>query len=169
MSMADDGKLEAAQAPPPRQLSALHFILVLAVLTLAAAGVGFLSGQQIVAGSQAPAAGNAAQHAGYLGERQRLESAKLRPLTPIVTNLAEAPPVWIRLEASLVFDEVPADAEALMARISEDIVGFLRTLSLKQIEGATGFQYLSEDLNERVRARSDGAVRELIIQGLIVE
>ena len=63
----------------------------------------------------------------------------------------------------------PPDADALTARIQEDVVGYLRTVSLKQIEGATGFQYLSEDLNERVRARSDGVVRELIIQGLIVE
>jgi flagellar FliL protein len=77
--------------------------------------------------------------------------------------------VWIRLEASLVFDTIPVDAETLSARISEDIVGFLRTVSMKQIEGATGFQNLSEDLNERVRVRSNGRVRELIIQGLIVE
>ncbi|MCK9911084.1 flagellar basal body-associated FliL family protein, partial [Microbacteriaceae bacterium K1510] len=97
----------------------------------------------------------------------RMESAKLRPLAPIVTNLADSKTVWIRLEASLVFQEIPEDADGLSARITEDIVGYLRTVSVKQIEGAAGFQYLSEDLNERARARSDGLVQEIIIQGLI--
>lgn len=147
----------------------MTFMLIVVVLTLVAAAVGFLGGQQILSGMQATPDAAPAQHAGYLGERQRMESAKLRPLAPIVTNLAEATPVWIRIEAALVFDEIPKDADELAARISEDILGYLRTLSMKQIEGATGFQYLSEDLNERVRARSDGVVRELIIQGLIVE
>jgi flagellar FliL protein len=168
MSIVDDGRIDVAAAPP-RQLSTLHFILIVAALTLAACGVGFLIGHQILSAVERGARPAPAQHAGYLGERQRLESNKLRPLAPIATNLAESPPVWIRLEASLVFDEVPADADALSARITEDIVGFLRTVSVKQLEGASGFQYLSEDLNERVRARSDGAVRELIIQGLIIE
>ncbi|MET0220523.1 MAG: flagellar basal body-associated FliL family protein [Tardiphaga sp.] len=168
MAIAEDGRLD--QAPPqPRAMSTMHFMLVVAGLTLAAAGVGFLIGLQILTAADGGAHPAAAQHAGYLGERQRLESSKLRPLAPIATNLADSPPVWIRLEASLVFDEVPADADALSARITEDIVGFLRTVSMKQIEGASGFQYLSEDLSERVRARSDGAVRELIIQGLIIE
>jgi flagellar protein FliL len=168
MAVADDGRLEGAPAAP-RQLSMMHFILIVAALTLAAAGVGFLIGQQILSAVDGAARPAPTQHAGYLGERQRLESSKLRPLAPIATNLAESPPVWIRIEASLVFDEVPADADALSARITEDIVGYLRTVSVKQLEGASGFQYLSEDLNERVRARSDGAVRELIIQGLIIE
>lgn len=168
MTMADDGRMEASP-PPPRQLSILQFLLIVAVLTLAAAAVGFFSGRQLLASATGGARNEPAQHAGYLGERQRMESTKLRPLAPIVTNLAEGASVWIRIEASLVFDEVPPDADALAARIQEDVVGYLRTVSLKQIEGATGFQYLSEDLNERARARSDGLVRELIIQGLIVE
>jgi flagellar FliL protein len=169
MSMADDVRLDAGQAQA-RQPSMTTFMLIVAGLTLAAAAIGFFAGQMILSGLQGSARTDPAQHAGYLGERQRLESAKLRPLPPIVTNLADAAnPVWIRLEASLVFDEVPGNVEELSARISEDILSFLRTVSMKQLEGAAGFQYLSEDLNERVRARSDGVVRELIIQGLIVE
>jgi flagellar FliL protein len=48
-------------------------------------------------------------------------------------------------------------------------MAFLRTVPLAQIEGANGFQHLREDLNDRVRARSGGNVRELIIQSMIVE
>lgn len=168
MTMAEDGRADAASAPP-RQLSVMHFILIVAALTLAAGGVGFLSGLQILSSAQDSARSKGAAPAEMHGGPPRVESAKLKPLAPIVANLAESSPVWIRLEASLVFDDIPVDAETLSARISEDIVGFLRTVSMKQIEGATGFQNLSEDLNERVRVRSNGRVRELIIQGLIVE
>ncbi len=57
----------------------------------------------------------------------------------------------------------------LAATITEDIVAYLRTVSLAQIEGASGFQHLREDLNDRARVRSGGKVRELIIHTLIVE
>ncbi len=147
----------------------LHFILIVAALTLAAVGIGFLCGLQILSSAQDSVRSQGGEPAAVHGEVQHVESAQLRPLAPITTNLAESPPVWIRIEASLVFDAIPEDAEVLAARISEDIVGFLRTVSLRQIEGATGFQNLSEDLNERARVRSNGRVRELIIQGLIVE
>lgn len=169
MTVADDARVGEAGQAAPKQLSTLQFILIVTVLTVAAAAVGFLIGRQILSSARDPGGNSAVQHAGYLGERQRMESAKLRPLAPIVTNLADSTPVWIRLEASLVFQEIPEDADGLSARITEDIVGYLRTVSVKQIEGAAGFQYLSEDLNERARARSDGLVQEIIIQGLIVE
>jgi flagellar FliL protein len=42
-------------------------------------------------------------------------------------------------------------------------------VQLGQIEGASGFQNLREDLNDLVRIRSAGKVRELVIQTLIVE
>ena len=42
-------------------------------------------------------------------------------------------------------------------------------MTLTQIEGASGFQHLREDLNERARIRSGGKVRDLVIQALIVE
>lgn len=168
MSMADDERSEAVSAPP-RQLSTFNFILIVAALTLAAGGIGFLCGLQIISSAQDSMRAAGGEPAAAHGDAARTANAKLRALSPIVTNLAEAKPVWIRIESSLVFDEIPEDADALAARISEDIVGFLRTVSMKQIEGATGFQHLTEDLNERVRVRSNGRARELIIQGLIVE
>ena len=61
------------------------------------------------------------------------------------------------------------DAGTLSAQIAEDIVAFLRTVSLTQIEGASGFQHLREDLNDRVRVRSGGKVRDLVVQSMIIE
>jgi len=167
MTTADDAPLADAVPATPRQLSTTSFIAIIAALSVVAAAVGILAGLQIASsaetalarkGEETPAAAPA-----------HVESGTLRPLTPIVTNLAGSPTVWIRIEASLVFHEIPEDADALSARITEDIVGFLRTVTVRQVEGATGFQHLSEDLNDRVRVRSNGRVRELVIQGLIIE
>jgi flagellar FliL protein len=77
---------------------------------------------------------------------------------------------WIRLEASLLFDEkaVP-HPEALGAQISDDILAFLRTATLTQIQGISGLQNLRQDLNERVAIRSNGAVKELVIRTLVLQ
>ena len=169
MSMVGtDGKSGEPGQEAQGQPSMLYFIAIVAVLTLVAAGVGYFSGKELLSTAQETTAKDES-NAGYLGERFRMESSKLRPLAPIVTNLAGTEETWIRIESSLVFNEVPGDVDALTARVTEDIVAFLRTVKVSDIEGAIGFQHLSEDLNDRVRARGDGSVREIIIQGLIVE
>jgi flagellar protein FliL len=91
-------------------------------------------------------------------------------LPPIVTNLSVPQDTWIRLEASLLFDEkaVP-HPEALGAQISDDILAFLRTATLTQIQGISGLQNLRQDLNERVAIRSNGAVKELVIRTLVLQ
>jgi flagellar FliL protein len=98
------------------------------------------------------------------------EKSTVRRLDPIITNLAAPSGAWIRLEASIVFEgEPPSEQDALAARISEDILAFLRTVRLDQIEGPSGFLHLREDLSERAVIRSDGLVREVVIGGLVVE
>ena len=57
----------------------------------------------------------------------------------------------------------------LVAQITEDIIAFLRTVTLVQIQGASGFQHLREDLSDRVRVRSGGKIRDLVIQSMIIE
>ena len=95
---------------------------------------------------------------------------RLRKITPVVTNLAAPPNAWIRMEASIVTDRLnEEEASVVVARIGEDIVAYLRTLTPAQIEGARGLQYLREDLNERAATRSGGKVRELIIETLVVQ
>jgi flagellar FliL protein len=95
---------------------------------------------------------------------------RLRRITPVVTNLAAPPNAWIRMEASIVTDKLTEEeASIVVARIGEDVVAYLRTLTPAQIEGARGLQYLREDLNERALTRSSGKVRELIIETLVVQ
>ena len=75
----------------------------------------------------------------------------------------------VRLEASIVLDGESPDAKGLAAAITEDAIGYLRTLSLPLMEGSSGLLHLREDLNDRARIRSGGKVRDLIIHTLIVE
>jgi flagellar FliL protein len=97
-------------------------------------------------------------------------STRLRKISPVVTNMAAPAGAWIRMEGSVVTDPLnEEEASVLVARIGEDIVSYLRTVSASQIEGARGLQYLREDLNERATIRSGGKVRELIIETLVVQ
>jgi flagellar FliL protein len=94
----------------------------------------------------------------------------LKPLAPVLTNLAEPRDIWIRVESSIVFDEEEiAGDQVLAAKIGEDILAYLRTVSLAQIGSPSGMQHLREDLSERARVRSEGRVRELVIQTMVVQ
>jgi len=170
MTTADEGAFPESGDAPRGGMSTMTFILIVVALTLLAAGVGFFGGMQILASVERSLREKAAETEVLAGELQTLNGDNVQVLPPIVTNLAGHEKVWIRLEGSLVFrSDVPDDAEALAATVAKDIVAFLRTISVDQLEGGIGFQHLSEDLNDRVRVRSNGRVQELIIQGLIIE
>ena len=94
----------------------------------------------------------------------------LRSVGSVVTNLAESGDTWIRLESSFIFKpgSLP-NPEVTAAEIKADVAAYLRTVSMAQIEGASGLQHLREDLNERVALRTKGAVRELIVEAVVVQ
>ncbi len=94
----------------------------------------------------------------------------LKELTPIVTNLAGSDRVLVRLHASILYD--PKDLkhpERLFAELASDTVAYLRTVEIASIEGTGGLRRLHEDLSERFSLRSEGRVRQLIIQSLVVQ
>ena len=51
----------------------------------------------------------------------------------------------------------------------KDIMAYLRTVSLQQVEGPRGFQYLKDDLQERVDLRSEGRVSKVMFRTLVIE
>jgi flagellar FliL protein len=164
----------AAEPAARKQPSAFAFIAVMLILTGLGVGFGGLMGLQLLgkmeSAASSPGEARPGQNSGQQFKGRYSASANLRSLPPIVTNLASPARTWIRLEASLVMDgEQTAETNVLAAQITEDIVAFLRTVSLVQMQGASGFQHLREDLNDRVRLRSGGKVRDLVIQSLIVE
>lgn len=97
-------------------------------------------------------------------------AANLLELPPIITNLAAPSDTWIRLEVSIVFDprEVP-HPEVVGGEIAGDLLAYLRTVSVTQLEGPIGLQNLRQDLSERVAIRSTGKVSELVIRTLVVQ
>jgi flagellar protein FliL len=163
------GKQEAdAAAAVPKRPSLLAFLGGMLILTGFATGAGGLAGMQVAA-RLAPAQ-KLESGAGQSVKGRYAENATLKPLPPIITNLANPTNTWVRLEASIVVErEAEGEASALLAGIAEDFVAFLRTVSLQQIEGPSGFQNLREDLSDRLRVRTGGKARDLVIQAFIVE
>jgi flagellar FliL protein len=183
-SAAATAEVEAeAEAPvggqeitAPQRSSPFAFIAVMLILTALGVGFGGLLGLQLLSRLEGDASGKAGRKesasagSGAQAAKGRIPpGANVRSLAPIVTNLGGPGRTWIRLEASLVFDGDPPGEAVLSAQITEDIVAYLRTVSLLQIQGPSGFQHLREDLNDRVRVRSGGKVRDLVIQAMIVE
>jgi flagellar protein FliL len=159
------------EEPKKKSGSVLQWLLVTVVMSLVSVGAGGFLGLQLV--SQIKDTGQAAA-----AKESKVEAAPPKygggmgivNLPPVVTNLADPPDAWVRLQAAIVFDTkaVPLP-DVLAAQIAEDYLGFLKTLTVAQIGGASGLQHLREDLSERASIRSEGRIRELIIQSLVVQ
>ncbi len=164
---------EAAQAAQaaPKGMSIMSLVAALLVVTGLGVGVGGLFGLLLMPKMERPAPPGKAEASSASAVKGRYPAnVSLRALPPIVTNLAAPATTWVRLEATLVMEgEQSPEANVLALQISEDLVAFLRTVRLTQIEGASGFQHLREDLSDRIRVRSGGKVRDLVVQSFIVE
>ena len=160
---------EQSAPPAPASKGVLAFIGGIVVLTLSAAAGGAGVGLQVFSTIEKvvesrPEPTPLQVHAQYTG------STQVHRLQPILTNLAVPEDVWIRLESSVVFQgELSPHPELLASQIGQDILSYLRTVSLAQIQGASGLQHLREDLSERASIRSEGAAREVIIETLVVQ
>lgn len=160
--MADDVAIE--QAPVLRP-PLWHWLATTAGLSLVAALVGAGLGIELVTAAKIHV-----QQAVAAAQPHDFPDAKLLELPPIITNLADPPDAWVRLQASIVVDDgTTIKPEVLAAEIADDILGFMKTVTLAQIGGASGLQHLREDLSERATIRSQGHVRALMIQTLVVQ
>jgi flagellar protein FliL len=98
------------------------------------------------------------------------EPSTIVDLPPIVTNLGAPQDTWVRLEGSIIFDpRTLPHPDAVAGRIGDDILAYLRTVSLRQLEGPVGLENIRQDLNERAAIRSDGKVRAFVIRTLVVQ
>lgn len=159
-------------AAPPKGMSFMTFVVAMLILTAVGGAAGGLLGLELSAkiGKPVSDGGKAQAGADENASQRSYDGARLKSLAPVVTNLASPGRAWIRLESTLVLEAGQSGGEDVLAgQISEDLVAFLRTVSLAQIEGPSGFQHLREDLNDRVRIRGGGKIRELLIETLIIE
>lgn len=155
----------------PTQEGSLRWLLTLGLLTLLSAAIGGGFGVVMVSGIEKRVeekykalpekAGAASPYAGNIG---------IKKLAPVVTNLAASTEDWVRVEASIVYKMSAEENPDVMAgEIRQDILAYVRTLSLAQIQGPSGLLHLREDLNERVKLRSKGFIQELVLETLIVQ
>jgi len=149
--------------------NSLQWLTALLLLTVVSGGAGMLSSLHLLSTAE-----RIADSQKDVPEKPVASafsaSARLRKLSPVVTNLAAPPGAWVRVEAAVVTDQLSEEeANVLVAQLGEDVVSYLRSVSLPQIEGTRGLQYLREDLNERASVRSRGKVRELILETVVVQ
>lgn len=156
---------EAADKPS----GLLGFIIAMLVATVVSAVGGGVFGMYGMSSGGAPTE-KKHEKAKESAKPPFTDGLNLKSLSPIVTNLGGPRGTWVRLEAAVVLGADGGKEDNVLAgKITEDIVAYLRTVPLAQIEGANGFQNLREDLNERARVRSEARVREVVIQSLVVE
>ena len=154
-----------------KKKSLLLLIGGVAILTLLGAGGGWVLGGMIappVPGVEEAAAPEGEKNAKEEGiPKIATEANGIVLLDPITTNLAYPSENWIRLEVALAFNGPPE--LPLAEDIHQDILAYVRTVSLQQIEGPRGFQYLRDDLQERVAVRSKGKVSRVMFRTLVIE
>jgi flagellar protein FliL len=140
--------------------SARETALAMLVLTGLGAAVGMLSASLPAWTDEAPAQPRPSATAW----------SKIVELPAIVTNLSMPSDTWVRFEGAVFVDPgFDSDIQALLGELNNDIIAYLRTLTLAQIEGPSGFQILRQALNERVAIRSKGKVNELVIRTMVVQ
>jgi flagellar protein FliL len=155
----------AATQGAPAKASLKGLLIELAVVVLLAASVGAAFEAFHPAMLQA---GMKPEESGASGPPSR--PSTIFDLPAIVTNLGAPGDTWIRFEGSIIFDaNTLPHPEAIAGQIGEDILAYLRTVSLRQLEGPIGLENIRQDLNERAAVRSGGKVRELAIRTLVVQ
>lgn len=172
--------MEQVEGTETKKRSAtLMLIAAIAVLTLVGGGGGWLIGTllapKIAAVEEARKAADAEKGTGAEGEgkaedglpRIPAEANGIVQLEPITTNLAYPSESWIRLEVALQFNG--ATDVKIAEDVHQDILAYLRTVSLQQIEGPRGFQYLKDDIQERVDLRSEGRVSKVMFRTFVIE
>ncbi|MEP9399840.1 flagellar basal body-associated FliL family protein [Mesorhizobium sp. KR2-14] len=151
-------------SPQPKTPSLPLQAGVLAAVTVAAIALGWFAGQYLNRSSAEAAAAVETQDAA--AEQDQLRGTEIQ-LEAITTNLAVPNTMWVRLEASIVLDQPPSPT--LADEIHQDLLAYMRTVKVYQIEGASGFRNLKADLEERARIRSSGHVKQVLIRTLLFE
>jgi flagellar FliL protein len=102
--------------------------------------------------------------------KEDLTGLKIVPFPPVLTTLSEPRGKWIRVEGSiLITPEASQQPEILAEKSGEQILAYLRSLRLDQLEGPSGLLAIRSDLNETVSTLSGGQVKGVLIHGIVVE
>ena len=158
--MSDSALPQRVVAKSPLKSSLIELAVV--VVLGACAGAAFEALRPGPSGSDKAAESSAAA--------SPAQPSAIVDLPPIVTNLGAPQDTWVRLEGSIIFDpRALPHPDVVAGRIGDDILAYLRTVSLRQLEGPIGLENIRQDLNDRAAIRSDGKVRAFVIRTLVVQ
>lgn len=185
--MADEPTEEGA---PKKKSGLVMTIVAIVILTLVGGGGGWVVGGML-APKLAPPAGAAAVTAaapaaegapaeggghGAPAEGEKpgegpphisTEANNVIALEPITSNLLYPADSMVRIELALLF-KGPPDV-AMAETIHQDVLAYLKTVSLQDIQGPSGFRNLKDDIQERVDLRSEGRVSQVMFRTFVVE
>lgn len=149
-------------------------IAIIAGLSVVAGGGGWLVGNML---APPPSETAPVENAAGEGEEKKADEGGIArvateangivALEPFTSNLAYPADNLVRMEVALAFKGQPDPV--LAEAIHQDIMAYMRTVSLQQIQGPRGFQYLRDDLKERVDLRSEGRVTNIMFRTFVIE
>ena len=103
-------------------------------------------------------------------EETSLETHDVVRIEPIITNLSDSTAVWVRLEGSMLFGKEKVEKRDLVvAKISQHILAYLKTLKLSDLQGNGAVNAIAQDLNEIATTVSEGQSQGVLISGLVFE
>ena len=162
--------VEAEKPAAPKGPPLVIQLVMLVAMTAAALGVGWLSGSYLKK-SELPAPPPKVDHEKKAEAPHEEKPAPGAPvlvnLAPITTNLAAPADVWVRTDLAVMFD-TPQPVQVQEA-IQQDLLAYLRTVKMHQVEGASGYLHLKADMQERAAIRSGGHAKDVLIRTLLFE
>jgi flagellar FliL protein len=93
------------------------------------------------------------------------------PIQPLLVSSDGQKRHWIRLEGAIAFRQAPSkDEQPLLIKIiAEDMLSYLRTTPITQLESAAGFEFARDELSEIARVRSNGRASKFILKAMVIE
>jgi flagellar protein FliL len=149
-------------------------VLGVVVATGVAAGFGLGAAWLMQSSSPMPPVGNPVRDAGsgHSGEATGLAAESkgtvVMTVPTILTNLAGQRHEWVRVELSVLLPPESAN-ETLAAIIAQDTVAYLKTVAPSQIDGPGGLSQLRGEIEDRVRIRTSGKSRGVLLRTLVIE
>lgn len=158
-------------APSKKKSAMVMTVAAVAVVTVIAGAGGWVLGSMLSpvvnAARKPPVAAEAGKKADEALPQLSADETGVVQLDPIITNLAYPSDSWVRLEVALMFKDKPDPK--LAEAIHQDIMVYLRTVTLQQIEGPRGFQYLKDDLQDRASLITEGKISKILFRTFVIE
>lgn len=175
--MANDPFASDLLDTPKKKESPLGLIIGLVVITVIALGAGWFLGGQLGGSSAPPEKPEAKAEESEKTEKkeegeeeEQVAAGPIIKLEPIIVALPDDNNTFLRVELVLIAKpETDINNAETKLKLTNDISAFIRTLTLNQISGPSGYLHFREDLLDRARLTTEGAVKELLIMSLVAE